>query len=297
MRDQIYKFYHKLQQNERFLGFVAWLQEHYITIIIGDVVNAPRIIKERRNPEKYLSKSRKFFNENKGRVKNMCDLLADEKSRKQYIAAIKFRTERRRIRHNEWSLTDQYFPKDIVHIRPDEVFIDGGAYNGDTIHKLLKITSTADFGGRIRIVAFEPGKLNMTVLKRKYGSDSHVMLKNSGLSDKNGELYFYEQGSSSYLTTKEGANSVVTVSAIDEVPECKDATWIKMDIEGAEMDALEGARETIIRNKPTLTICIYHSDEDMIRIAEWVHDLEPEYKLYVRQHTRRNHETVLYAVM
>lgn len=137
----------------------------------------------------------------------------------------------------------------------------------------------------------------MTVLKRKYCDDERIKLINSGLSKQSGELYFYEQGSSSYLTTKERSNSIVTIAAIDEITECRNATWIKMDIEGAEWDALHGAERVIRKNRPKLTICIYHSDEDMIRIAEWVHETVPKYKLYVRHHTRRDHETVLYAII
>ena len=84
---------------------------------------------------------------------------------------------------------------------------------------------------------------------------------------------------------------------MDAVPECQNATWIKMDIEGAELNALRGAKGIIRRNHPKLTICIYHSDEDMIRIAEYIHELVPEYKLYVRNHTGRQTEIVLYAVI
>ena len=63
------------------------------------------------------------------------------------------------------------------------------------------------------------------------------------------------------------------------------------------MDALKGARNVIQRNHPKLTICIYHSDEDMLRIAEYIHDLVPEYKLFVRCHRGDGTETVLYAVI
>lgn len=69
-----------------------------------------------------------------------------------------------------------------------------------------------------------------------------------------------------------------------------------MDIEGSEMDALIGAEQTIRRNHPKLTICIYHSDEDMIRIIEWIHHIDPKYRLYVRHHSRSAVETVVYAV-
>ena len=77
----------------------------------------------------------------------------------------------------------------------------------------------------------------------------------------------------------------VSVTRLDDVPVCSEATWIKMDIEGAEMQALAGAKDTILRNHPRLTICIYHSDEDMLRIPEYIHNLVPEYKLYIGHHT------------
>ncbi|WP_026491286.1 FkbM family methyltransferase [Butyrivibrio sp. XPD2002] len=96
----------------------------------------------------------------------------------------------------------------------------------------------------------------------------------------------------------EGQDNIsIKICSIDDTPECEGASFIKMDIEGAEWDALHGAEKTICRNKPKLALCIYHSDEDMIRIAEYIHELVPEYRLYVRHHTRRNHETVLYAVI
>jgi hypothetical protein len=71
-----------------------------------------------------------------------------------------------------------------------------------------------------------------------------------------------------------------------------------MDIEGAEMKALQGARNTIAAYKPKLAICIYHSNEDMLQIPEWIHDNFPEYRLFVRQHQKYAiNETVLYAVI
>ena len=84
---------------------------------------------------------------------------------------------------------------------------------------------------------------------------------------------------------------------MDHCDEAQAATFIKMDIEGAEMNALRGARTIIQKNKPKLAICIYHSDEDMLRLAEWIHETVPEYKLYVRQHSNCICETVLYAVL
>lgn len=88
----------------------------------------------------------------------------------------------------------------------------------------------------------------------------------------------------------------ISVVSIDGCDECKDTTFIKMDLEGAEQNALRGTIETIKRNKSKLAICIYHSDEDMLEIIDFIHELVPEYKLYVRHHSTGLMETVMYAV-
>ena len=74
-------------------------------------------------------------------------------------------------------------------------------------------------------------------------------------------------------------------------------TFIKMDIEGSELEALKGAQQTIQRDRPKLAICIYHKPEDMTDIPLYIKSLVPEYRLYVRHHSNRCSETVLYAVM
>jgi hypothetical protein len=95
-----------------------------------------------------------------------------------------------------------------------------------------------------------------------------------------------------------GGGEKVFVRAIDNCQECSDATFIKMDIEGAELQALIGAQNTIVKNKPKLAICIYHSDEDMLRLAQWIHCKVPQYKLFVRQNNNYTAAaTVLYATV
>ena len=298
MRACIYNFYHKMQNNKWFIGLIAWLQQHYITIFVGDIVNFPRNLRNRSNPSRYLNESRSYFSENENRVNKVKRLLADDQSRMAYEAAIKFRTEARRIRKNEWSLRDQYFVEGIIELKNGEVFVDGGAYNGDTIDKLITYRKRYYKNIHIkRVVAFEPGSLNAGLLQKKYAKIKNVLIVKAGLSDKDGKAFFTSTGSSSHVIDDATKGVSITLCAIDNVPECTDTTFIKLDIEGAEWEALHGAEKTIQRNKPKLAICIYHSDEDMIRLVEYVHELVPEYKLYVRHHTRRKHETVLYAVM
>ena len=87
---------------------------------------------------------------------------------------------------------------------------------------------------------------------------------------------------------------ILTVS-LDKFQECYEATYIKMDIEGEEMNALRGAQKLIKEKKPKLAISIYHKDSDMIEIAQFIHNLVPEYKMYVRQHSHSFYDTILYC--
>lgn len=74
-------------------------------------------------------------------------------------------------------------------------------------------------------------------------------------------------------------------------------TFIKMDVEGAELEALKGAEATIKRDKPRCAICVYHKPEDIDTITEYLHKLVPEYKFYMRHYSLCDYETVLYAVL
>jgi hypothetical protein len=74
------------------------------------------------------------------------------------------------------------------------------------------------------------------------------------------------------------------------------ATFIKMDIEGAEFNALKGAERTIRKHKPKLAVCVYHKAEDLITIPQYIKSLVPEYKLYFRAHLPGPFDYVLYAV-
>lgn len=118
---------------------------------------------------------------------------------------------------------------------------------------------------------------------------------NSGVWNKTDTLCFSEMGAASSGVSDKG-DVQIKVRAIDDVKECHDATFIKMDIEGSELNALKGAEKTIRRNKPKLAICIYHSNEDMIRLAEYIHELNPEYKLYIRHYSYDAYDTILYAL-
>jgi FkbM family methyltransferase len=231
-----------------------------------------------------------FYSQNANRVNAIVNILADKKSKKIYMGMIKFR--------QTCSMKDfpfhiikesQYFIKELK-LGSDEIFVDGGAFNGDTIDQYLKYCKKYK-----HIIAFEPDFENFKRLKEKYENNSSITLINAGLYDRIGEIEFHS-GCQSVSKIADGGEDRIQVRTIDGLG-LEKVTFIKMDIEGAELSALKGAKKTILRDRPKLAICIYHYDKDMIDIVEYIHNLVPQYHLYIRQYRYSLWETVLYAVM
>lgn len=89
---------------------------------------------------------------------------------------------------------------------------------------------------------------------------------------------------------------MINVDTLDDICAGKAVSFIKMDIEGAELPSLRGAEKVIEKYHPKLAICIYHSDSDMLEIPEYIMGKYPSYSLYVRHHSQCSAETVLYAI-
>ena len=185
----------------------------------------------------------------------------------------------------------QYFEKNIITYGEDEVFVDGGCLNYASAKQFLKVCSSVK-----KIYAFEPDAENAKSCKeeaKKVGLHDYEIIE-KGLYSENTELHFKSMGNGCSGITERG-DCVVKVCTIDqEIHE--PVTFIKMDIEGAELEALKGAEQTIRKYHPKLAICVYHKPEDIIEIPKYILQLNPEYKLYLRHYSDNAGETVLYAV-
>lgn len=202
--------------------------------------------------------------------------------------------ERLWIRATLWE--NQYLDPDIMKPCEHEVYVDGG---------VLYLDSTIEFidwcgGNYDAVYAFEPDVGSYMECVKKIQDlpqldEERVHLMNVALSDKNEELKFMDgcQGGSSL---DERGTSIVSGRTLDSVLNGQRVTFIKLDIEGAEMAALIGATVTIKRWKPRLAICIYHRPEDPIDIPLYIHGIVPEYKMYIRHYSTCEYETVLYCV-
>lgn len=193
---------------------------------------------------------------------------------------------------------DQYLPKDIINLESNEFIVDAGAGIGDTLIELYNRLGD----NYEHIYSFEPDdkcylKASSVILNNNM---KKVTIFKKGLWSNDSILYFKEsdiQGSSKtvennnnlYLTEIE----VVKLDSIIKTP----ISFIKMDIEGAELEALKGAQKLIKKYKPKMAICVYHKNEDIIEIPNFIKSLVPEYKFFLRHHNISGTETVLYAVI
>lgn len=196
------------------------------------------------------------------------------------------------------SLATQYFDGDILPFKQNEVFVDGGCFNFWTSRLFLKKMEELGVCCK-KIYAFEPDSKNIKKCKEHMESldINNVELIEAGLWSHNSFLQFSGEGkgSSHIVLQEERKTKKIKVVALDSYVK-EPVTFIKLDIEGAELEALRGAEDIIKRYRPKLAICIYHKPEDIWEIPYYIKMLVPEYKLYIRHYSNSEKETVLYAV-
>lgn len=190
----------------------------------------------------------------------------------------------------EWDL---YGPNALLTYSDNEVYIDGGTFDGDTIRLFIdRVNHKFD-----KIYGFEPDTNTFQKLKGNFAHEPRVFPINKGLYSHGTTLHFDNVGTrGSILTEEKGSGIDVPVISIDEVLGTERVTYIKMNIEGAEIPALQGASKAIARCAPKLAISVYHRPTDLWEIPFLVRTLHKDYDLYLRQHDGGVIETVLYAL-
>ncbi|PYE75037.1 FkbM family methyltransferase [Xylophilus ampelinus] len=182
-----------------------------------------------------------------------------------------------------WNPYDEYFSKhdlgQTTTFKPglNEHFVDCGAHQGTIIHRLLGAT-----GGRYKsITAFEPDRLNFEKLKSLAPVPlANYYLINKAVSNKHEELRFVETGTMSSYVSTEGNTIVETTTMDDEVEQ---ATFLKLDIEGFESKALQGATR-LLAQRPRVAVCVYHLAHDLLDVLNVLDKKVENYHYKLRQH-------------
>ena len=221
-----------------------------------------------------------FLKENSEKFEKMYQSLEDYRSKKIFYAIL-----------NNWYNYDfinleqvmekcfsHYFDLDIIPSCQEEVFVDLGAFNGDTVEDFIKI-----YGDNYKkIYAYEMTEQSMRELKERVKNYPRIIYEQKAVSDEvgMGSIKIHEISTSSNQLELEEIGEIEVTSLDDDINE--KITMIKMDIEGSELKALKGAENHIIKDKPKLLLSVYHGYEELLTLWEYLEKLDLSYHYYLR---------------
>ena len=227
-----------------------------------------------------LERLSKFLKENRKNFEKMYQSLEDYRSKKIFYAIL-----------NNWYNYDfinleqvmekcfsHYFDLDIIPSCQEEVFVDLGAFNGDTVEDFIKI-----YGDNYKkIYAYEMTEQSMRELKERVKNYPRIIYEQKAVSDElgMGSIKIHEISTSSNQLELEEIGEIEVTSLDDDINE--KITMIKMDIEGSELKALKGAENHIIKDKPKLLLSVYHGYEELLTLWEYLEKLDLSYHYYLR---------------
>lgn len=231
---------------------------------------------------------------NKQKYLDFYNLLEDENSKEILDSLVDFRLTFDFSVFSKiiapYACIGQYFKENFLKFGENDIFVDCGAYDGDTT---LKFVEKVNHKYK-KIIFFEPDKESFLKAKENLRNIKNVKFIKKGLFSKSGVFKFNSSGGLGSTIDQDG-NTEIEVISIDEVLDEK-ADYIKMDIEGAELEALKGAKKQLEQGVQ-LAISLYHKSQDIWEIPEYIKQINPDYKFYLRHYTNAIFETVLYAVI
>ncbi|MBU3580980.1 FkbM family methyltransferase [Polynucleobacter sp. AP-Capit-er-40B-B4] len=228
------------------------------------------------------------FLENNNKYQWIYNLLKDEESRDVFARLVKFRFDHD-ISHLEGFTQRediQYFENFLCLNEDHELFLDVGGYDGYTTQEFIKLCPQFD-----SIHIFEPDKKNYDSCLAALSQYKNVNFHLLGLSNQKQTLRFNMMGSSSSVS--QDGSVIINVDRLDDILKVR-PTFIKIDIEGAELAAIEGGRNTILNGHPKMAISIYHNPGDFWRIPELILSIRDDYDVYIRHYTESIYETVMF---
>lgn len=250
-----------------------------------------------------MPKDINWFKDQKKRIISAYNLFEDNESKKIYVNGLcnRIAPSMSEFLWDElYSDEGQYFYEDCFKLTDNEVYVDCGAYTGDTVIEFCNVVNNK----YDKVFAFELDENHFATMSENV-KEKDITLYNYGVWSENKDLDYGTgtsdnepmDGISVYKTEKSKNNVIKTsqVKKLDDILSGERITFIKMDVEGSEFEALKGAENIIRTQKPKLAICVYHRTSDFWEIPLLIKKFNNNYNFAIRHHKKNNCETVVYA--
>lgn len=224
---------------------------------------------------------RELYNAHYDEIRAAYDALGDEDSRNAYASIITYKlTGKMKYILNACSTKDELYAE--LSEREIKRVIDAGAYNGDTLKEAIAYFPLLEC-----VTAIEPDPKNYKKLMKYVQTleTPRVDAINAAVWNSTGDGALMSSGnrnssisSTSSYEHKDTEVSLVTLDSLGLSPD-----YVKYDVEGAEMEALKGSRETILRSHPTLLVSLYHRSADIYEITNYLRREYPFYRILLRR--------------
>jgi len=218
-------------------------------------------------------------------------MLEDEQSRRVFADVINFKISGK-INYLISSATpkSEVF-QNIIKTFPGEIYLDLGAYDGDTVLEFSSICPEYK-----KIIALEPDRKNFRKLTKNTQNMRDTSLINSAVWECDTLIPFSSKAGRQSSVSKSGEK--IHARSVDSILNDGPCSTIKMDVEGCEKMALFGAKQTIKKYSPKLMVSLYHRNEDIFELPLLIKELNPNYKLFIRRQPYiPAWETNLYAII
>ena len=209
-------------------------------------------------------------------IEEVYNLLGDDISRQTFADVINFRISGKIEHLNRCTTPKEDVYNNIIKPNGNDIYVDLGAYRGDTIEEFLSFCEN----GCDAIYALEPDAKNFKKLEKTVEGLHNCHIFNAAAWEEDSVLTFANRAGRHSSLSERGRE--VAARSVDSILDGKPCTVIKMDVEGAEREALLGSSRTIEKYKPRLMISLYHRNEDIFSLPLLIKKLNPDYKFFIR---------------